>query len=317
MIWTGRHLLDLLRCAGNLLILIAVTPLAACTAIDPGDVMPADVQLVPVGDPPVRLAVREAGRGAPVLMVHGLATPSYTWRHLVPRIAANHKVITVDLMGFGASDKPRDEDYTVARQAALIQALIKKKDLRNLTLIGHSYGGGVSLLVALRMAKAGDGRLRRLVLIDTLSYPQATPPFFRIVQTPVLGDISSMLVPPEWEIAAGLRLAYAKDSKVTDEVVEEYARPLRSASAKHALLETIRKIVPDNIEEISRQYPLIKVPTLVLWCEKDRVVPPEFGARLAQDLPHGRLQIIAGCGHYPQEEKPEETLRAIQAHLQQ
>lgn len=303
------------KLATKLRFLAALLPLAACAQLTSEELVQPDVQLVQVGEPPVRLAVREVGRGAPILMVHGLGTHSYTWRYLVPQLAARHRVITVDLMGFGASDKPQDGEYTFARQAALLQELIEKKDLRDLTLLGHSYGGGLSLLVALNMTKAGNKRLRRLVLFDSLAYPQETPLFFKIVQTPVLGDISATLIPAEWEISAGLKLAYSDKSKVTDEMVREYSRPLQSPGGKHALLQTIRNIVPDNIEVIARQYPIIKVPTLVLWCDEDRVVPLEMGTRLARNLPDAQFKVISGCGHFPQEEKPAEALLALKAHL--
>ena len=268
-----------------------------------------------VGDPPVRLAVTDIGEGQPVVLIHGLGTNSYTWRHITPALAGSHRIITVDLKGFGASEKPLEGHYTVRTQADLVSEVIARKNLNNVTLIGHSYGGGVSLLIALDDAKARVKRISRLTLLDSIAYPQSMPLFFDLIQVPVIGDLSMSVIPADVQIEQALRLAYEQDAAVTQEAIARYSAPLTTTGGKHAVVETVRQLVPKNIETIARQYPNITVPTLIVWCDRDRVVPIELGRRLAANMPKAGLRIIRGCGHAPQEEKPTETLEIIRAHL--
>ena len=88
-------------------------------------------------------------RAPPLLLIHGFGASTYTWRHIAPELARTHRVIAVDLKGFGQSDKPFDSRYSVFDQAELLAELIEEKDLHNLTLVGHSFGGGIALMLAL------------------------------------------------------------------------------------------------------------------------------------------------------------------------
>ncbi|RIA47740.1 pimeloyl-ACP methyl ester carboxylesterase [Dichotomicrobium thermohalophilum] len=268
-----------------------------------------------VGDPPVRLAVNDVGEGRPVVLIHGLGTNSYTWHEVAPALAEQYRVVTIDLKGFGASEKPLEGPYTVRAQADLVQEVIDRKGLRDATLVGHSYGGGVSLLLALDDAKAPRQRISRLVLLDSIAYPQDTPLFFDLLQVPVIGDLSMSVIPADVQIEQALRLAYEQEHAITEEAIARYSAPLATAGGKHAVVETIRHIVPEDIETIARQYPNVTAPTLIVWCDRDRVVPIEMGRRLAANMPNAAMRIVRGCGHAPQEEKPAETLEVIKAHL--
>jgi pimeloyl-ACP methyl ester carboxylesterase len=270
---------------------------------------------VEVGDPPVRLAVNDTGQGKPVVFIHGLGTSSYTWHRIAPALATSHRVITIDLKGFGASDKPLEGPYTVRAQADLVREVMARKGLSDVTLVGHSYGGGISLLLALDEANGIPSRISRMVLLDSIAYPQDTPLFFDLIQLPVIGDLSVEVIPPDLQIEQALRLAYEQESAVTPEAIAQYSAPLYTAGGKHAVIETVRNIVPKDVETIARQYPSIRVPTLIVWCDQDRVVPLSLGRQLAENMPRAQLRIIRGCGHAPQEEKPAETLKVIKAHL--
>ena len=118
-----------------------------------------------------------------------------TWRHIAPELVKKHRVIAVDLKGFGQSDKPFDEHYSARDQAELLTQLIEEQDLRNLTLIGHSFGGGVALLLALQEDERLKGRIAKLVLLDTIAYPQEIPTFFQMLNMPVVSQIGVRMVP--------------------------------------------------------------------------------------------------------------------------
>jgi len=266
-------------------------------------------------DAPVKLYYEDAGHGSPVLLIHGFGASTYTWRHIAPELALNHRVIAVDLKGFGQSDKPFDSRYSVFDQADLLAQLIEEKDLHHLTLVGHSFGGGVALMLALEAKERLKGRIAKLVLLDSIAYPQQIPVFFRLLDVPLVSQLGVRMVPPTVQTRVALRIAYLDDSKIDPEEVETYAAPLKTAAGKHAMIHSARQIMPDGIVELSERYKTIQLPTLILWCDHDRIVPFEVGLRLRRTLPNSTLRLVEGCGHMPQEEQPAATLGLLESFI--
>jgi pimeloyl-ACP methyl ester carboxylesterase len=264
---------------------------------------------------PVKLFYEEEGEGPPVLLIHGFGASTYTWRGIAPELAQSHQVIAVDLKGFGQSDKPFDTRYSVFDQAELLEQLIVDRDLRDLTLVGHSFGGGVALVLALSDDERLRGRITKLVLLDTIAYPQDIPVFFRMLDMPLFSHVGVRMVPPAMQTRIALRIAYLDNSKIDDEEVETYAAPLRTAAGKHAIIHSARQIMPDGLEEISERYKSIEMPTLIMWCDHDRIVPLDVGLKLRRTLPNSTLKLVEGCGHMPQEEQPAATLDMIRDFL--
>jgi pimeloyl-ACP methyl ester carboxylesterase len=266
-------------------------------------------------DAPVKLFYEEKGEGPPVLLIHGFGASTYTWRHIAPDLARDHRVIAMDMKGFGQSDKPFDESYSVFDQAELLTQLILDLDLRDLTIVGHSFGGGVALVLVLDEAERLKGRITKLVLLDSIAYPQDIPMFFRMLDMPIFSHVGVRMVPPAVQTRIALQIAYLDNSKIEDEVVETYAAPLRTAAGKHAIIHSARQIVPEGIEELSRRYKSIEQPTLILWCDHDRIVPLDVGLKLRRTLPNASLKLVDECGHMPHEEQPEATLGLLRDFL--
>jgi pimeloyl-ACP methyl ester carboxylesterase len=262
-------------------------------------------------DAPVNLYYEDTGKGSPLLLIHGFGASTYTWRHIAPELAQTHRVIAVDLKGFGQSDKPFDSRYSVFDQAELLAELIEAKDLRNLTLVGHSFGGGIALMLALQSDERLNGRIKKLVLLDSIAYPQQIPVFFRLLDVPLVSQLGVRMVPPSVQTRVALRIAYLDDSKIDPEEVETYAAPPKTAAGKHAIIHSARQIVPDGIDELSERYKTIGLPTLIVWCDHDRIVPLEVGLKLRRTLPNSTLKLVEGCGHMPQEEQPAATLELL------
>lgn len=266
----------------------------------------------------IRLAYRDHGKGKPIVLLHGFGASSYTWRHIEPALVEEgFRVLTVDLKGFGLSDKPLDEKYSIFHQAELVSAFIRQLQLKDTTIIGHSLGGGVALVLALDKTPDVKKRLSRLVLIDSIAYAQNIPIAFNILRTPVLGQIGSRLVPLEVQTRVALKLAYFDDSKFSSADVKEYANGLRDKGSRHAMIQTARQILPENLPELSSRYRTIEMPTLIVWCDHDKVIKPNIGLRLHNNLPNSTFRVIRDCGHLPQEEKPQETYHALQVFLKQ
>ena len=298
----------------TMLVLAASVPGVRAAAISTMADGPAFARLGPP-EAPVKLFYETAGSGSPVLLIHGFGSSTFTWRRIAPALAETHKVIAVDLKGFGQSDKPLDEHYSIFDQTRLIKQLILDNDLKDLTLVGHSYGGGIALMLALDQDPRLQGRIEKLVLLDTIAYPQNIPVAFKMMDMPLMSHVGVRVVPPEVQARVALKLAYFDDSKIGEDTVEMYAAPLRTMAGKHAVIHSARQIVPRGLDEISKRYPTIKQPTLIAWCDSDKIVPLDIGLELRRNMPTSRLEIIERCGHMPQEEQPEATLRLIQDFL--
>jgi pimeloyl-ACP methyl ester carboxylesterase len=261
----------------------------------------------------ITLYSEEYGEGDPILFMHGLGMSSFTWRHLSEPLARRHRVILVDLKGFGNSPKPHDDEYTIYDQARLICRLVLDHDLNNLTLVGNSLGGGVALVTALYLSAHAPERLERLVLIDTIAYPQEMPLFVKLLTTPVLGPLVVATVPNTLQVRTIMRLAYFDDEAVPEEAVERYAAVLNKPGARQALVRTARQIIPSDLDRLTARYSEIGSPTLILWGQQDAIVPLDVGRRLQDAIPNSQLVILPDTGHIPQEERPRATLAEIEA----
>ncbi len=249
------------------------------------------------------------------LLVHGFAGCTFSWRYWAPRLADRGHVVLVDMKGFGRAPKPADGRYGPAHHAQLLLRLVRERDLRRLTLVGHSLGGGVALLTSLGLLDEGEARLERLVIVAGAAYEQRLPPFVRLAEHPSLSTLLFRVASARLVVRLVLAAIVHDRSRVTEEQVRGYATPLETPEAVRAMIDSGRQIVPPDLEELTSRYPTIRVPTLLLWGRGDRVVPLWVGERLATDLPRARLHVLERCGHLPAEELPDESWRVLERFL--
>ena len=261
---------------------------------------------------PVSLYAEETGEGPPLLLLHGLGESTFTWRKVVPELASTYRVIALDLKGFGRSDKPLEQDYSADDQAKLVAVFMEKRGLRDVVLVGHSFGGTVALRTALVPSVREAGRIRRLVIISAPALPRSVASHLGIVEIPALPDALAAAIPPE--MMARLLLSEARASNnISDEDVKGYAAPYYEVAAKHAFLVTARSIVSETGGEIASHYRSIDKPSLVIWCRKDPIVPLRSGKRLMRSLPNARMAVLEDCHHLPQDERPEALIELIRS----
>ena len=254
------------------------------------------------------------GSGDPIVCLHGLGANIYTWRHFITPFSLNNKLILVDLKGFGASPKPYDTNYSIEDHADEIYKIILEDNLRKLTLIGNSLGGGVALLLAIRLCEQEPARLSKLVLIDSGGYEEYLPRYLRLVRS-ILGVLIVYLSPSKLAAKFVLRACFYDRKKITRDQVQAYAVPITSPGGRHALLQTAKQCIPPNIAEILDKLKTISVPTLILSGREDRVVPLKVAELLHQAIPNSTLEVVEQCGHIPQEEKPDEAIARISKFL--
>lgn len=261
------------------------------------------------------LHVSICGHGPAVLLIHGFGASSFTWSKILFPLAAHCKVVTLDLKGFGRSQKPEDGRYSLRDQSAAVLRIIERLGLQDLTLVGHSMGGGVALLVAMALESGTPGRVRCLVLVDSIACPQPLPLFVVLLRLPVLGPLVLSLAPATWSVRTILRLAYYDARKIERVFVEAYAAPLRRRAGRAALVATARAMIPPDLDRLVARYRTIRSPVLLLWGREDRVVPLAVSACLRDAIPQARFVALDRCGHIPQEEWPDLTVSVLRGFM--
>lgn len=265
----------------------------------------------------IKLHFESHGSGPPILMLHGFGGNLYTWRHLIEPLSESNRLILIDLKGFGKSPKPKDDLYGLQDQADLVYQFIVEHDLRDLTLVGHSFGGAIALLVSLKLIDEKAGRLSTLVLIGSAGYRQKLPTSIKLLRMPIMRSLAFALLSDKKRVRLGLEKAYFDDTKITRDQVSAYAKPLGSEGARHALVRTAYKLMPEDMDETTKRYSEITVPTLIIWGHNDKIVPLKIGVKLHNAITNSEIKIIDGCGHIPHEEEPVKTTKILRTFLQQ
>jgi pimeloyl-ACP methyl ester carboxylesterase len=266
--------------------------------------------------PPIELYSETYGSGDPVFCVHGFGATLFTWRNFIAPLSQDHELILIDLKGAGKSPKPPDRFYSTQDHANLLYDFLMKRNLRNLTPVGNSFGGALVLLLTIMLMERGQAdRLRSLVLIDAGAYPEYIPRHVKIFSIPLLGWLAIKLAPPRWAVKSILKIAYFDNKKITEEQIATYAASIAAPGGCHALLETGRQIIPQNFDQLIHKCGDLKLPVLIIWGKQDKVIPLVVGEMLDRALPNSVLKVIDRCGHAPQEEQPEQTIALVRDFL--
>jgi pimeloyl-ACP methyl ester carboxylesterase len=237
-----------------------------------------------------------------MILIHGFATSNLVWSKVLLDFAAGgFRVVAPDLLGYGYSDKPRNLDYTIARQAEMVVGLMKQLHLERAVLVGSSYGAAVAATVALDH----PAMVEKLILVGAVNNNKPTRYLLmRLFGSPVIGDIlSPLLVGSRRLLRLRMKRVYDRHSWVLDERrVDARHLPLRTRNAHRAVIRTVRRW---DAERVSRDAHLLAQPTLLLWGDTDREVPLGDGKRLHDQISGSRLIVFRDCGHLPHEEYPE------------
>ncbi|MGG6463648.1 alpha/beta fold hydrolase [Solilutibacter silvestris] len=257
-----------------------------------------------------------------LLLVPGTAAWGGAWFSLIPTLErAGYRIIAVDLPPFGYSDKAVGTDFSRPVQARRLAAVLDAYKIADVVVVGHSYGGGP----ALELALAQPQRVRKLVLVDAAlglgSHPDPESPVCRLLATTTPRHIvlSSTATNPLWSKALLDRLV-ARREAVTDEIVRQYRVPSDLRGATDALgawgdhfLCDAEQGLSTNPADISRLQP----PLALIWGERDTNTPLAQAQRLHGLLPHSSLRVIPGVGHIPHIEAPASFERSLLDALQE
>jgi pimeloyl-ACP methyl ester carboxylesterase len=241
--------------------------------------------------------------GPPVILIHGFTASVYVWKTVAPMLAeAGFRVIAVDLLGFGYSEKPRWFDYSIQSQARMISRFMNRLGIGRASIVGNSYGGAVALNLTLDYPDA----VNKLVLVDPVTNDDPKDhPLLRLASLRAVGElITPLIADSKFFMRHRMRgtIAKANHHLVTEERMAAIRRPLNSVEGHRSLLATSRNW---NAKRIEQDAHLIKQPTLIIWGDQDTVIPIKRGYKLRQGISNSRLVVLRNCGHVPPEEKSE------------
>jgi pimeloyl-ACP methyl ester carboxylesterase len=237
-----------------------------------------------------RVRFVDTGAGPPVVLLHGFASSLETWEQLVPALAKDHRVVALDLKGFGWTDRP-EGDYSPGAQARLVLALLDRRGVGRTALVAHSWGSSVALALAL----AAPTRVTRVALYDAWVYEEQLPTTFLWSRADGVGEVLFGLF---YQERADEKLSHAFYDKrfMTEKLVEDVERAFERPGTTAAALAAVRG---QQFARMQERYKTIRHPVLLLWGREDVVTPVSVGERLARDLPDSRLVVYPRCGHLP------------------
>lgn len=245
--------------------------------------------------------------GSPIVLIHCFTCSINWWDRMSPALERRHRVVAVDLLGHGGSEKP-GSGYSIPHQAELVAQALRRLGVRNAEVVGHSLGGGV--VVAL--AQQAPRLVNRVVIMDTApSHNRGDLGLLaRLAFAPVIGE-ALWRIKPDFAVRKGLEVAFAPGFDVPDAFVEDVDRMTFSAYDDSA----------SDSEDFSDEEPLDQrmretgKPLLVMMGAEEQIIddPRQALAEYARDVPGAETHLIAGSGHSPNVEKPAEAARLVLA----
>jgi pimeloyl-ACP methyl ester carboxylesterase len=260
-----------------------------------------------------RLSYQVGGRGPVLVLVHGITNSSRSWEPVLASLARRFTVVAPDLLGHGDSAKPRG-DYSLGANASLLRDLMLALGHERATIVGHSLGGGI----AMQMAYQFPERVERLVLVSSGGLGRQVTPLLRAVALPgaelVLPLLASQpLVNAGAKVGGWIEQIGLRVGSDLAAMAGGFAS-LQDIEARRAFVHTARSVIDvggQRVDATDRLYLSEAIPTLILWGDRDPIIPARHGTRAHELMPGSRLRIFDGAGHYPHHDDPAGFAAAI------
>jgi pimeloyl-ACP methyl ester carboxylesterase len=251
------------------------------------------------------------GAGEPIVLLHGFPTSGHLWSGVVPLLPEGHRVVVLDLLGFGRSDPPRRHGVDLRAHADRVIAVLDRLGINFACVVGHDIGGGVAQSAAIRYPH----RVSRLGLVSSVAFDAWPAREVRIARAML--PLTRHL-PPSWILSvvrADLQRGYVDRDRGAREI-ERYLRPFFEADGRDALITHLTALECTETRALEPRLRDIVCPTAVVWGEHDPFLPLAIGQRLAGSIPECSLEVIAGARHFVPEENAGTVAAAIRKLLQ-
>ena len=241
-----------------------------------------------------------------ILLIHGMAGSSRTWRDVTPGLARQHRVLAPDLMGHGESAKPMG-DYSLGAHASGLRDLMALLDVERATIVGQSLGGGVALQLAYQHPELCE----RLVLVSSGGLGREVSPLLRLFALPGAEYLLPLIAPGFVRDRGQAVNTWLRDQGIRSSWMAEMWRAyasLAGAENRQAFVRTLRSVVDAGGQTVSandRLYLAAAVPTLIVWGDHDDIIPVGHAYEAHEAIPGSRLEIFEGVRHFPQSEAPD------------
>jgi pimeloyl-ACP methyl ester carboxylesterase len=261
----------------------------------------------------MRVHVRDEGpkdAQSPIVLLHGTGSSLQAWDGWAAALKGRWRVIRLDLPGFGLTGPSPDRIYSINKDIGVVFAVLDKLGVSSCVLGGNSLGGAI----AWRAALSHPDRVEKLILVDAGGYPTqaiSVPIGFKLARLPGISWLLSNTL-PRFLVVQGFRNVFGDPSRVTPEMVDRSVELTQREGNRRALLDRFHQGRPgafaDRIKEL-------KVPSLIMWGGKDRLIPPGNATRFHNDIVGSTLVVFDDLGHAPEEEDPQRTVQAVKAFL--
>jgi len=260
-----------------------------------------------------RRAFVKVGQGPVLLLLHGLGCDHTTWEPVIDALAKRYTVIAPDLLGHGQSAKPR-ADYSVGGYANAMRDLITVLGIDKVTVVGHSFGGGIAMQFAYQFPE----RTERLILVASGGLGPEVTPAIRAITTPGFHQVMGLLTLPGVRHVgmAGLRAlsgAPFKHARDLDEVANIYDS-FKDPYARHAIQHVVRAVVDwrgQIVTMADRAYLTEAMPMCVVWGRDDKVIPVRHADNVGELAPKARVEVIPNAGHFPHKDHPHRFAKIV------
>ena len=259
------------------------------------------------------VSYRGGGSGPVVVLIHGMAGSSVTWEAVMPELTRHHTVIAPDLPGHGDSDKPRG-DYSLGAHASSIRDLLLALGHERATVVGQSFGGGVAMQLAYQFPE----RCERLVLVSSGGLGQEVALLLRALTLPGAEHLMPIACNGRVRDAGAAVTGFLdrlglRPAPAVAEMWRSYAS-LSDASTREAFHHTLRSVVDMHGQRVSaadRMYLAAHVPTMIVWGDRDPIIPIEHGVQAHELIAGSRFEVFEGAGHFPHCEQPERFIEVL------
>jgi pimeloyl-ACP methyl ester carboxylesterase len=260
-----------------------------------------------------RVAYRAAGSGPVVALVHGITSTSASWENVMPQLSERYTVVAPDLLGHGQSAKPRG-DYSLGAYASGVRDLLVLLGHERATFVGHSLGGGVAMQLAYQFPE----RCERLVLVDSGGLGREVNGLLRAATLPGAEVVlpllaSSGLLNAGRSVGAFLNRLGLRLNTDLEQMARGHAS-LADPEARAAFVHTLRTIVDPGgqcVDATDRLYLAQHVPFMLIWGERDPIIPVAHGYTAHQLVPGSRLEVFPEAGHFPHVDDPQRFIRVL------
>jgi pimeloyl-ACP methyl ester carboxylesterase len=245
-------------------------------------------------------AAGSRGAGEPIVLIHGFPTSSHLWRDVVPLLPSGRRVVVLDLLGFGRSDRPTEHDLSIKGHAERVIALLDALRIQYAAIVGHDLGGGIAQYLAVRHPT----RVERLCLIDSVGFDEWPTRQIRMAKATL--PLTRHL-PTTWILSAlrsEMERGYAEEARGARSI-DIYIRPFCSPEGRDVLVEHLEALDPEETVALAPRLGEIMAPTAVITGAHDPFLMPHVARQLHEAIPHSTLDVIPDVRHFTPEESPD------------